>query len=157
MEIERKFAIEEDLSKELPLCECGCGKIVTKLKNRYINGHTQRGRKHPYMKGKTHPMYGQKHKETSKILIGNAQKDKPATKTAKKNMSIAHIGMKTTKKTKEKMSIAQLGKKKTKATKEKIRIAHTGLNHSKATKRKMRFSAIKRWKRERSVRNGSDK
>jgi len=29
----------------MPLCNCGCGNEVTKIKNRYIKGHTNRGKK----------------------------------------------------------------------------------------------------------------
>ena len=30
---------------KMPLCNCGCGNEVTKIKNRYIKGHTNKGKK----------------------------------------------------------------------------------------------------------------
>jgi len=30
----------------LPFCQCGCGKKVTKINNKYINGHSRKGKKH---------------------------------------------------------------------------------------------------------------
>ena len=49
----------------MKLCECGCGEKVSKIGNRFINGHNRRGKKFsldPRLKmvnkGKNNPMYG---------------------------------------------------------------------------------------------------
>lgn len=34
------------MNKDLPLCECGCGKPVAKIGNRFIHGHNMRGTTH---------------------------------------------------------------------------------------------------------------
>ena len=31
-------------SRDLPFCECGCGKRVNKLRSRFISGHNMRGK-----------------------------------------------------------------------------------------------------------------
>lgn len=35
------------MTEELPFCECGCGKRVTKIGNRFLRGHFNRGKKFP--------------------------------------------------------------------------------------------------------------
>ena len=36
------------MTEELPLCECGCGKPVTKLGNRFIHGHNAQDIPNPH-------------------------------------------------------------------------------------------------------------
>jgi hypothetical protein len=56
--------------REMKLCECGCGQLVTKEKNRFLNGHgrrciTDEERKKISLRvsGKNHPMFGKHGKD----------------------------------------------------------------------------------------------
>ncbi len=50
------------------LCECGCGQLVTKLRNRFIHGHNLKLPNHPRNdnKGEHNSMFGKHHTEKTK-------------------------------------------------------------------------------------------
>ena len=70
---------------ELPLCKCGCGRKVTKSKNRYISGHNWKGKKlnkntieklKELQLGESNSFYGKKHSTESRKKMSESRKGK---------------------------------------------------------------------------------
>jgi hypothetical protein len=144
--------------KEIKYCKCGCGQIV---KKKFIIGHHLFGENNPAKKpgiGKKiseakkghlvseetrkkisesfkkrggHPFRGTILSKEHKEKISIANKGKKRTEEAKKNISLAHIGINT------KENHPMWGKKHSEESKMKISKSHTGLKHSKETCMKM--------------------
>jgi len=82
----------------LPLCKCGCGKRVSKPKNKYINGHSSRGRigywkgkKRPEFSGINHPNFGKRynHREDTIEKIRQIMIDRKISEVSKRKMSVS--------------------------------------------------------------------
>lgn len=114
---------------ELPLCECGCKKHVTKKHNRFIRGHN---------------MFGVTPSEKTKKKMSLSHMGHVATKETREKMSLFHMGRVATKETRKKISEGQLGEKNhnygkhlTKKIKQKISEANSGKVMSDEARKKM--------------------
>lgn len=118
---------------KIPLCACGCGKLVERNKwrdkwNLFINGHNRKGRKRSdetklkikqsnkttyknpktllKFYGKNNPFYGKKHSIKTKLKISKTSKGRKHSIESKLKMK----GRKLSDETKLKMSISRSGK-----------------------------------------------
>jgi len=87
----------------MKLCKCGCGQEVTREGNRYIRGHSNKGkkdsietrkRKSKSKKGENHPFY-----------------NKNFSKEHREKIGLSHIGKKCSEETKRKISESVYGEK----------------------------------------------
>jgi hypothetical protein len=111
----------------LSLCQCGCGKEVTREGNKYLNGHNSYTIQSRLKMSKLR--IGKKHTEESKLKISKGNTKKLVsleTRLKMSNSGGSWIGRKHTTQTKLKMSDSQKGRK-----------------HSPESKLKMSLSAIK--------------
>ena len=145
----------------MKLCECGCGREVSKIENEYINGHYFRGKKFSKIHikklkiswteerikkqkllyfGKNNPMYGIIGKENPTF----GEKNGMFGRTSEKSPMYGRKGKKHpmwrkhhTKEAKEKQRLARLGKKRLDITGEKHPM--WGKTHAKKTIEKIRL------------------
>lgn len=131
--------MKTNLKEELPFCECGCGKRVSKSGNRFIKGHNSKEKNHPSFGkqrseeakekqskamtgkycGKNNPMYGKRGKacylygtHRSKEVIGKISKSllgKNNPMYGKRGKNCHNFGNKASEETRKKMSLAQSG------------------------------------------------
>lgn len=85
--------------EEIPLCECGCGKKVSKVGNRFIQGHNRQGIAHSIesiekMSGDNHPkgMLGKHHTKEIKRKIAEGNKGKIISEVTRKKLRITSSG-----------------------------------------------------------------
>ena len=110
----------------MKLCECGCGKEVTRKENRFLVGH--------YIRIAISPLRGKKLSEETKKKIGEANKGRKLSEEMRKKLSESHKDKKFSDETKMKMSEAfknraihpMKGKKHTEETRIKMSEAHKG-------------------------------
>jgi len=80
----------------LSLCECGCGKPVSKPGNRFVNGHWRRGK--PLTKEHRRKIReakrGHKHSEETRRKLSEAQRGRKHSEEIKRKMSKAQMGNK---------------------------------------------------------------
>lgn len=107
------------LKRNIPLCECGCGKEV---KNRFIFGHN---RKYTV------------HSEEVRKKISESNKGRKLSKEHKKKLSKSHKGKILSEETKKKMSESHKGKSFSEEHRKKISELHKGKKHSEETKKKI--------------------
>ena len=123
----------------MKLCECGCGKEVTKEGNRFIHGHNGSE------KGENNPLYGKKLSEETKKKISEARRNqvtqpmegKKHSEETRKKMSKAQKGRVQTEETRKKISKANKGKLLLEETIRKISEAAKDRKHSEETRMKM--------------------
>lgn len=120
----------------MKLCECGCGNLVTNKKNKFLNGHSRKGKKMT---------------DEHKNKIGKSLKNKEFTKSHKENLKMSSTGRILSEETKKKIGIAGKGKPTwnkgiphSEEAKKKISESQTGKKHTVETRKKMRLSTIKR-------------
>ena len=169
--LETRVKISESLKKKnkdkviiLPLCQCGCGKLVNKPKNKYLIGHQNRNRvvseeerkklsdsiKRLNRRGKNSHMWGKcgelspnwKKKRTPDQIknISNGHIGILPSEETKKAMSIAHKGKPKSEEWIRKISEGNKGKKVSDRCKKKLHDANVGKKQSKATLEKRKES-----------------
>ena len=142
------------------LCECGCGKPVTKESNRFIIGHNSKGENHPFYGkvGKNASFYGKIHLPSAKKRLRNCNvgKNNPMFGKIATNNGISHTletKLKISKKLKgrkhsvltiKKLKNSFSGRKHTTETLEKMKIAKLGKKLSEETKNKIRKTRVER-------------
>jgi len=97
------------------LCECGCGKEVTNEKNKFINGHNNRG-------------------------ISSWNKGLPCSTESKEKIRLANTGKRHTEETKERLRIVKTGRIVSAETRLKLSEYHktvVGWKHTPDTKKQM--------------------
>jgi hypothetical protein len=106
--------MEDTISKEASLCECGCGERVTwgkqnKCWNRFIAGHQCRGiktgpcsaeRKRKIAEAKKGKVFTEEHKKK----LSEAHKGVPLSESYRHNSALGHIGIKCSEEKKRKIS-----------------------------------------------------
>lgn len=113
---------------ELRLCECGCGRVVTKPGNRFIVGHNGRG--------KPGPMLGRHQSDSAKekLRLANLGKHypnrKPVSDEVRQQRRLRQLGTHESKETREKIRLGclgkNLGKKRSDETIERLKLSHIG-------------------------------
>lgn len=123
---------------KLPFCECGCGERVRLRRgkpNRYLKGHTQRGKKHTpearrrmseaakHRSGGQSGMSGKNHSVETRGKISEALKGKTLSKETKRKMSEAHKG-------------------KTRSAEYRFNLSEAGKGHTVSSETKCKLSSI---------------
>ena len=128
------------------LCKCGCGKPVTKPRNRYLWGHNRRGKHFTVSlearQKRSIAQKGRKHTAEAIQNICEAQLRRYArySEAQKQKISEAHTGWKQTPETKQKLCEANLGRKHSLESRQKI--SEAVKLHWQNPKHKQRMSEV---------------
>lgn len=135
--------------KELPLCACGCGNLVKNPWNKFIVGHSRKGKKcseehkrkiSEAQKGEKHHMWGKHLSEEHKKKISDTEKGKKLTEEHKRKISKANTGKILSEEHRNKISEAKKGFKHTDETRQKMSESHLGIPLTEEHKQKLRDS-----------------
>lgn len=130
---------------DFKLCQCGCGKELINLKNKFINGHNIN-----CMNINRKSRLGIKHSEESKLKMSNSAIGKIISQETKDKMSnsaklrFVHgmTGHKHSKDTKDKISHIKKGQKQSQEARLKIGEFRKGKKHSVETRIKLSLSHL---------------
>ncbi len=133
--------MEKQENEELKLCECGCGKPVTKPKNRFIHGHNSsnlgRTFSEEWVKNLSISHKGQKQSEKNKEILRRINTGKILSLEHKEALLRSNRNRKMSPEHKEVLRKINTGRKMSPEHKEKLRKANTGKTRSDKHKKQI--------------------